>query len=273
MRRLLLAAVVAALAIPAVADAHATLAKVSPPTQSRLDAPPKAVVLRFDQAVSDTGLLERAKGVHLTPYQVLVVASIVQAEGRTKDFPKIARAILNRLDKGMRLQLNSRIHPMGEMTFNPAARPGDPDWRVMYIGAGDSGAGEQRDSRRANPQRLDTLVGKILRILPDLRERTATSTVSDNGRYRVPNDNPFVSIAGAKKEIWAYGVRNPHRMSWDVDPAHPRDPRLFAFNIGLAMIWVWPLNQNGLPAGSVSLYLRVGSPMASCAFLPPFFGK
>jgi UPF0755 protein len=69
-----------------------------------------AMVRRFDQAVSDTGLLERAKGVHLTPYQVLVVASIVQAEGRTKDFPKIARAILNRLDKGMRLQLNSTVN-------------------------------------------------------------------------------------------------------------------------------------------------------------------
>ena len=43
-----------------------------------------------------------------------------------------------------------------------------------------------------NPQRLDTLGGKILRIIPDLREHTATSTVSENGRYRIPNDNPFV---------------------------------------------------------------------------------
>ena len=65
-------------------------------------------------------------------------------------------------------------HPLGEMTFNPVARPGDPDWRVMYLGAGDSQSGEQRDSRRLNPQRLDTLVGKILRIIPDLREHTNT---------------------------------------------------------------------------------------------------
>ena len=85
-----------------------------------------------------------------------------------------------------------RIHPLGEMTFNPAARPGDADWRVMYLGAGDSGSGEQRDSRRLNPQRLDTFVGKILRIIPDLREHTRTSTVSENGRYRIPNDNPFL---------------------------------------------------------------------------------
>ena len=119
------------------------------------------------------------------------------------------------------------------MTFNPTARRGDPDWRVMYVGAGDAGTGEQKDIRRGNPQRLDTLNGKILRIIPDLREHTAVSTVSENGRYRIPNDNPFVSVEGARKEIWAVGVRNPHRLIWDVDPAQPRAPRLIAFNIGL----------------------------------------
>jgi len=134
----------------------------------------------------------------------------------------------------LRLQQPLAIHPMGEMTFNPVARRGDPEWRVMYIGSGDAGSGEQRDSRRLNPQRLDTLVGKILRIVPDLREHTATSTVSENGRYRIPNDNPFSALGGARKEIWAYGLRNPHRMIWDVDPARPTEPVLFAFNIGLA---------------------------------------
>jgi glucose/arabinose dehydrogenase/mono/diheme cytochrome c family protein len=133
----------------------------------------------------------------------------------------------------LRLQHPMPIHPLGEMTFNPAARPGDPDWRVMYLGAGDSGSGEQRDARRLNPQRLDTLVGKILRIVPDLGEHTKASTVSENGRYRIPNDNPFVAMAGARKEIWAYGIRNPHRLVWDVDPSRPRTPTLLAFNIGL----------------------------------------
>ena len=64
-----------------------------------------------------------------------------------------------------------------------------------------------------NPQRLDTLVGKILRIIPDLAEHHSTSVVSENGRYRIPNDNPFVSTPGARKEIWAYGFRNPHRLT------------------------------------------------------------
>jgi mono/diheme cytochrome c family protein len=133
----------------------------------------------------------------------------------------------------MRLQLPTPIHPMGEMTFNPAAKPGDPDWRVMYIGSGDAGAGEQKDIRRFNPQRLDTLGGKILRIIPDLREHTATSTVSDNGRYRIPNDNPFVSMQGARKEIWAVGLRNPHRLIWDFPAMPSAPPRLIAFSIGL----------------------------------------
>jgi hypothetical protein len=133
----------------------------------------------------------------------------------------------------LRMQLASPIHPLGELTFNPTARRGDPDWRVLYVGVGDSGNGEQRDVRRLTPQRLDNLHGKILRIVPDLRAHTDTTTVSANGRYRIPKDNPFVAIAGARPEIWALGLRNPHRLVWDVDPAQPRQPRLLAFSIGL----------------------------------------
>jgi hypothetical protein len=133
----------------------------------------------------------------------------------------------------MRVQLNTRIHPMGDLIFNPAARRGDPDWRVMYIACGDGGSGEQRSEMRSNPQRLDTLVGKILRIVPDLAEHVDSSTVSENGRYRVPRDNPFVAVDGARQEIWAYGFRNPHRLSWDVDPAGSSNGHLIAAVIGL----------------------------------------
>jgi hypothetical protein len=126
----------------------------------------------------------------------------------------------------MRVQLNTRIHPMGEVTFNPNARPGDAEWRVMYVGMGDGGSGEAKTAIRQNPQRLDTLVGKILRIIPDVNEQTSRSTLSDNGRYRIPNDNPFVAVPGARKEVWAYGLRNPHRLSW-------ADTHLVATSIGL----------------------------------------
>ena len=51
----------------------------------------------------------------------------------------------------MRVQLNSRIHPMGDLIFNPAARRGDPDWRVLYVACGDGGSGDQRTEHPPQP--------------------------------------------------------------------------------------------------------------------------
>jgi hypothetical protein len=134
----------------------------------------------------------------------------------------------------LRVQLNTLSHPMGEFIFDPSAKPGTADWRVLYIACGDGGSGESTNPvMRQNPQRLDTVVGKILRIIPDLNEHKDSSTVSDNGRYRIPNDNPFVAVAGARKEIWANGFRNPNRMSWYVDPANPSKNSLLVAVVGL----------------------------------------
>jgi Glucose / Sorbosone dehydrogenase len=134
----------------------------------------------------------------------------------------------------LRLQFNTRIHLIGDMTFNPTATRGTSDWRVLYIGSGDGGSGESsRPDTRNNPQRLDTLVGKILRIIPDPSEHPSASTMSDNGRYRIPNDNPFVETSGARKEIWAVGFRNPHRLHWAINKADARQTRLVANSIGL----------------------------------------
>jgi hypothetical protein len=118
--------------------------------------------------------------------------------------------------------------------FNPTARRGESDWRVLYVAVGDGGSGENKDPYlRMNPQRLDNILGKIVRIIPDLNEHTKTSTVSENGRYRIPNDNPFVNTAGARKEIWAYGLRNPHRLTFAVDESNPKNNRLVAAICGL----------------------------------------
>jgi hypothetical protein len=135
----------------------------------------------------------------------------------------------------MRVHLLNSIHPMSDLTFNPTARQGDADWRVLYVSTGDGGTGEQTDIRRLNPQRLDHFGGTIIRIVPDLREHVSTSQVSENGQYRIPNDNPFVSVAGARKEIFAYGMRNPHRISWDVPATQGTPPNLLAFVIGSNM--------------------------------------
>ncbi len=181
-------------------------------------------------------------GLDLTDYTTTLAVPTPTVEGRIErevvliewtDFNPANATFEGKARELLRVQHPLPQHPLGELTFNPAARRGDPDWRVMYLGAGDSGSGDQRDNRRINPQRLDTLVGKILRIVPDLHEHTKTSMVSQNGRYRIPNDNPFTTLEGARKEIWAYGLRNPHRLIWDVDPARPKEPRLLAFHIGL----------------------------------------
>ena len=103
---------------------------------------------------------------------------------------------------------------------------------MLYVSTGDGGTGEQNDVRRLNPQRLDHFGGTIIRIVPDLREHVSTSQVSENGQYRIPNDNPFVSTPGARKEIFAYGMRNPHRMAWDVGAGPGSQASLMAFVIG-----------------------------------------
>src|SRR3990170_4952287 len=84
---------------------------------------------------------------------------------------------------------------------------------MLYIGLGDGGSA--RDPLN-NGQRLDTLLGKILRI-----------DVDGGTPYRVPSDNPFVTRAGARAEIWASGLRNPWRFSFDRGTA-----RLFVADVG-----------------------------------------
>jgi len=62
--------------------------------------------------------------------------------------------------------------------------------------------------RNTDPQNLAIPHGKVLRIDP-------TGTNSANGKYGVPGTNPFVATPGALGEIYAYGLRDPHRFSWD----------------------------------------------------------
>lgn len=69
----------------------------------------RQLVKRFNQASADVELEARAGQVGLTPYQALIVASLVQAEVAPGDFAKAARVIYNRLDQDMPLQLDSTV--------------------------------------------------------------------------------------------------------------------------------------------------------------------
>ena len=111
-----------------------------------------------------------------------------------------------------------RNHPMSDLIFNPLARPHHDDYGNLYIAVGDGAQGETPGPGHTLPQQLNTLVGKILRITPDINLHPK-DMLGPNGRYRIPSTghdpNPFVSVPGARAEIYAYGLRNPHRMNWD----------------------------------------------------------
>ena len=90
-------------------------------------------------------------------------------------------------------------HNGGHIAFGPDG--------YLYIAVGDGG---KANDPYNNGQNLSTLLGSILRI-------DVSRVDSENG-YKVPSDNPFVNIDGnAKTEIWAYGLRNPWRFSFDRD--------------------------------------------------------
>lgn len=80
----------------------------------------------------------------------------------------------------------------------------------LYLGTGDGGGAGDVHGTVGNAQDLGSLLGKILRIDP---------RVSGPLPYTVPGDNPFTLRAGARGEIWAYGLRNPWKWSFAPDRA------------------------------------------------------
>jgi hypothetical protein len=112
-----------------------------------------------------------------------------------------------------------RNHPMADLIFNPLVKSGQDDYGNLYVSVGDGAQGETPGPGHTLPQQLDNFMGKILRITPDINLHPKDK-LGPNGRYRIPSTgsdpNPFVSIASARGEIYAYGLRNPHRMDWDV---------------------------------------------------------
>jgi len=102
-------------------------------------------------------------------------------------------------------------HNGGQIAFGPEPNP------YLYIGMGDGGGGGDPDG---NGQDLTTLLGAMLRI--DINNK-------DSGlEYAIPADNPAWSgVSGARREIWAYGLRNPWRFSFD-----PVTGDLYAADVG-----------------------------------------
>jgi len=96
--------------------------------------------------------------------------------------------------------------------FNKSASPSDSDYGHLYLTCGDTGAYGSRDFDQA--YRTDSLFGTIMRIDP-------LGSNSGSGKYGIPEDNPYVAgDPNTFDEIFAWGFRNPHRISWDLGGEH-----------------------------------------------------
>jgi len=133
-------------------------------------------------------------------------------------------------------------HPMGAVEFNPTARPGGADYGLLYTSGSDHGFSNGGGPNASNPtqtQRLDSIITAILRIDP--RSPSATRGVKGLGDYTIPMANKFAADGDPKTlgEIYAYGFRNAHRLSWDTDGT------MFASDIGMNHIEEINIVRNG----------------------------
>ena len=135
-----------------------------------------------------------------------------------------------------RINMVGANHGIQEVTFNPLAKPGDEDYGLLYIGVGDGGSVERGYPFLAHSP--EKIWGTILRINP-------TGRNSANGRYGIPAGNPFTKAQHTNKlgEIYAYGFRNPHRITWSARK------QMLACNIGHGNIESVNLIQKGYDYG------------------------
>jgi glucose/arabinose dehydrogenase/mono/diheme cytochrome c family protein len=148
----------------------------------------------------------------------------------------------------LRVNMVNGIHGVQEIIFNPLAKKGDKEYGLLYIGVGDGGSAEAGYAFLEHS--IEKIWGTIIRIDP-------LGKNSSNGRYGIPAGNPFVNSGNNKavKEIYAYGFRNPHRITWT------KSGTMLASNIGQANIeslyevqpghdYGWPIREgNFLSAG------------------------
>jgi len=138
----------------------------------------------------------------------------------------------------LRADMPSVMHGFQELEFNSNAKKGSKDYGKLYLGIGDGGSVDVGFSFL--PHSPERILGSIIRVDP-------AGSNSKNGRYGIPSDNPSISYKGEPllKEVYAYGFRNPHRISWN------KAGQMIVSNIGQSKIEsvniVLPGNDFGWP--------------------------
>ncbi len=158
-------------------------------------------------------------------------ASANSFEGTRRELLRVAHVVMN------------LTHPMGYVGFNPAAKPGATDYGLLYTSGSDLGFSNGGGPNARNPsqtQRLDSVIGAILRIDP--RSPSTSGGTKGLGDYTIPPANAFAADNDPKTlgEIYAYGFRNAHRLSWDLT-----DGTMFASDIGMNHIEEVNIVHNG----------------------------
>ncbi len=161
--------------------------------------------LAFDPDYATNGLfyVNYTEGPLPGPWFTVVARYAVSASNADAADPQSEQRLL-------RFQQPETNHNGGQLQFG---RDG-----YLYISTGDGGGGGDQHGTCGNGQSLATLLGKMLRV--DVRGSAPASLPPDCGgaaaAYRIPADNPFANgPGGACDEIWAYGLRNPWRSSFD----------------------------------------------------------
>jgi glucose/arabinose dehydrogenase len=142
-------------------------------------------------------------------------------------------------------------HNGGHLVFGPDG--------YLYIGLGDGGSGNDPMHNAQNPL---SLLGKMLRIDVNVAD-------SDSLGYTVPSNNPFAGRADVLAEIWAFGLRNPWRYSFD-DPGRGGTGALVIGDVGQNRFEEIDYEPAGSGGRNYGWRNREG-PVSNVTSLPPFF--
>lgn len=171
--------------------------RVFHPDTGLADEPVLDITDRVSESENERGLLGLAAAPDFAESKAVYVAYT-----RVPDNAVTLSRI--RLDSGAEEVLLTQEHARfgnhngGEVAFGSDG--------FLYWGIGDGGGSSDP---LASGQSLNTLLGKILRI--------DVSNACGELAYCIPEDNPFVGVGGAREEIWAFGLRNPWRFSFDAN--------------------------------------------------------